>query len=704
MTQLIGINEAMHVPQHPEVRLANLALRGRQWNGGRMNLFAGAGEVYPLGEYMLRWKGDGLVTLNASLPGGHTGGNEDVYTVSGYSSAGLFLGRSGDVHDIELYHLGTPYVFQFTKSFIDQLSQFSIWRPMDLTKTNGSKQVEWADRPLPTDEAPVWFEKGWPWETIIDAANVAGVNPWICIPHAASDDYVRQLGELFAARLRPELRLYVEYTNEHWNTGGAFDQSRWISENLATDGSRLSRSFAYGKRAAEVWNIFEATGADSLRVLAGQATASNIIEHALEGAATVDGWGPDVISIAAYFNPGKEELYNSYLANGRNLSKEETLELCNQSTAKRSFLWERHAEIAEREHADLIAYEGGQHIVAAFGDEKKDKEYVAWLAEVNRDPEVIEPAYQYLVREWEGAGGKGLCYFQRLAGPTEFGSWGHQEFAGDTDNPKWRAVMDHIKHSDTDEEPAPEPDDEMELIFEWLSEKEFDGTNPEVFELDPAVTRGEFPLVIEYEFIRHTLNNEPDEPIGMCEAVRLDKNNPKVSRRVSIHCDVGEPKWKAVRTRHVDRDTPPTQFIQNGSTPANTDQDDPVEFEVGRRHLAQHVFDSYGDKKNLFAYIDDNGRSIQAEEPRHDVDAGFTRLVIGAASNSDLLTVANVRVYRGYRTVADTVRRANQLGFFFNNDGPTPEPEPIETVEMGTYVKRFGPDGEQEITLTPIES
>ncbi len=43
--------------------------------------------------------------------------------------------------------------------------------------------------------------------------------PWFCIPHAASDDWVASFAALLLSNLRPDLQVYIEYSNEVWNRG-----------------------------------------------------------------------------------------------------------------------------------------------------------------------------------------------------------------------------------------------------------------------------------------------------------------------------------------------------------------------------------------------------------------------------------------------------------------------------------------------------
>ena len=51
-------------------------------------------------------------------------------------------------------------------------------------------------------------------EHLLLLANLLGADPWLSIPHTASDDYVRQFAELSLATLRSDVTVYVEHSNE----------------------------------------------------------------------------------------------------------------------------------------------------------------------------------------------------------------------------------------------------------------------------------------------------------------------------------------------------------------------------------------------------------------------------------------------------------------------------------------------------------
>ena len=57
---------------------------------------------------------------------------------------------------------------------------------------------------------------------MIQLANQVHSNLWVNVPFHATDDYVRQLATLLKNTLDPSLSIYLEFSNEVWNT--AFEQ------------------------------------------------------------------------------------------------------------------------------------------------------------------------------------------------------------------------------------------------------------------------------------------------------------------------------------------------------------------------------------------------------------------------------------------------------------------------------------------------
>ncbi len=139
----------------------------------------------------------------------------------------------------------------------DQLARLDIIRYMDPSNINANPEIAWSDRRLPDKfqnrrisysvAGSNMRETGVAWEYIIAIANATMTDAYICLPAMADDDYITKVAQMFRygsdgvnpytepqanpvwAPLDPDLKLYVEYSNENWNTGGAFPQSTYVA-------------------------------------------------------------------------------------------------------------------------------------------------------------------------------------------------------------------------------------------------------------------------------------------------------------------------------------------------------------------------------------------------------------------------------------------------------------------------------------------
>jgi hypothetical protein len=136
-----------------------------------------------------------------------------------------FTNTHGGVQNLQLlrpgYPLGSTQVF--TNQFLQALAPFSTLRFMEFLMTNGNSVTTWAGRKQvndPTQQDP----KGVAWEYLIQLANATNKDIWINIPQGidltdtTANNYVTQLAELLKTSLNPGLHVYVEYSNELWNT------------------------------------------------------------------------------------------------------------------------------------------------------------------------------------------------------------------------------------------------------------------------------------------------------------------------------------------------------------------------------------------------------------------------------------------------------------------------------------------------------
>ena len=186
------------------------------------------GNHYPGGKYVCLFDGEGELEFSNAAQGRLSGKNKYDVTVD-RPRFGARAGRPTEESDQE-HPTGEGGIWERTyqtaplsEEFLDRYRGFQVIRFMDWLRTNNSKLEKWADRPKP-DDATQAGEKGVALEFCIKLANTLNADPWLCLPHKADDDYVRQFAALVKKELNPKLKVYVEYSNETWNT--IFGQAR----------------------------------------------------------------------------------------------------------------------------------------------------------------------------------------------------------------------------------------------------------------------------------------------------------------------------------------------------------------------------------------------------------------------------------------------------------------------------------------------
>ncbi len=177
----------------------------------------------------------------------------------------------------------------FYEGFLDKINPFTCLRFMDWGEINFHEAVSWAERRMPSvisygEGSTGWevFGEGVPYEVMIDLANQAQKDVWICVPHAADENYIRQMAQMFREDLNPNLKIYLEYSNEVWNW--SFSQAHY---NLETAPQGLSYGRAYAEKARNIFSLWMEEFADESdrihRVLGLQATNNwlnaNMLAH-----------------------------------------------------------------------------------------------------------------------------------------------------------------------------------------------------------------------------------------------------------------------------------------------------------------------------------------------------------------------------------------------------------------------------------------
>lgn len=399
---------------------------------------AWTGTHYPAGNYTLLWDGSGTlsfpisnVTVVENKPGRMVVRPNDL-------NASIFVSidatnGADPVRNVRFLLPGAEATYAtqpFNPTFLEKTAPFSLIRFMDWGATNDSPIVGWTDRAQLKDVA--WTTpKGVPIETMIDLANTLHVDPWFCIPHMASDDYVAKFAQLLHDRLDPALRPHIEYSNEVWNTG--FPQTRWANDQSAAQG--LDRpwgtpSIFYAKRAVQMFDIMRRVygAADAprlVRVLAGQAAWTQFLENALGSANTAA--NVDVMAIAPYFNATAAD-DPANVAATLALTPGQVVDQMVASIRGDVKNWmTSNAALAARYHLPMKAYESGPGDSVSYFPNDRKYAMTALFSAANASPR-MKDVYTEYYGQWKAAGGDTMNQYSDITAWTQYGFWGALEY------------------------------------------------------------------------------------------------------------------------------------------------------------------------------------------------------------------------------------------------------------------------------------
>lgn len=389
---------------------------------------------HPDGIYQMRFEG----TANISVQGGSSIVPGTLQNIGGVTTLQIqvqndinswisFTGvDAGDpVRNLRMispgYDIDTTQVFR--DEYLHRLQPFSTLRFMDWNRTNNSVVTTWDDRRLPQKTSQAYdptqpTEGGVAWEYMIELANTTGNDAWINVPHMADDDYVRNLARLWRDNFNGNSTLYVEWSNEPWNS--AFSQSQnmgwdyYLPGNAASQIARVSTIFKE-EWGAEADRLNIVLGAWSANDWSAQRAMQYFVDNGMVPSDVIDS-----IAIAPYFKQ----------PNGTTFTNLDDL---FNSVAQRVDDVREHKVVADQYGLQLIGYEGGQHMVPG------DTEF-ALLDAAQHDPRMAQ-LYRDFAEIWDQEGGGLFLHYNDFSEGGNFGFWGLLEDQRDPGSVKWDAVM-----------------------------------------------------------------------------------------------------------------------------------------------------------------------------------------------------------------------------------------------------------------------
>jgi hypothetical protein len=430
---------------------------------------------YPGGRYVVLYDGEGNIDYEfdaskdelVSRPGRDvldvTPSHEGIYLLITETDPNQTGNYIRNIHVVPIEYEETFEAEIFNPIFLERIQPFQALRFMDWMLTNNSEQSEWGDRPKVDDYT--YTIKGAPLEVMLVLANRLGVDPWFCMPHQATDEYITNFATLVKEKLAPNRTVYVELSNEAWN--GQFQQAHYASEQGKSRWGDREDAYMqwYGMRTAqmaELWKqVFADQGDRLVTIMATQTVWLGLEDCALDCPQWVqEGHNScyqsvDTYAIAGYFSGNMTNSKNAatikswissepdggfgkaflHLQEGGLLEAEGY----DDSLPGVLKLFQYHAEVAQQRSLKLIAYEGGQHLVSS-----DDEELTEFFIELNRRLKIGE-LYTQLLNQWKAVGGTLFMNFSDIGQPSRWGSWGVLEYVGQKNSSKYDALMNFSK-------------------------------------------------------------------------------------------------------------------------------------------------------------------------------------------------------------------------------------------------------------------
>ena len=332
----------------------------------------------------------------------------------------------------------------FNPDYLNYMKDFKVIRFMNMSGITRNPTDTWDKRPKVNNAT--WAGKqgvrGAPLEIMVALANKLNADPWFNLPHRADNNYMRQYALYVKNNLKPGLKAYIEYTNEAWNT--IFTQAHYMKDmgermNLDEDRDKGGYKF-FSLRSVQMFDIFEQTfgGTQRLvRVMGSWTGWTRMSEMLLSYRNAYK--KTDAMAVAPYFFP-------SHAASKKAKTVDQLFKLMYDPKERYSipkvlgYIY-KNSLIAEKFGVDMIAYEGGQHLVD-WKSRNTTSHPTALMIKANRDSRMAK-AYSIFMRGWKDNGGKMFVQFSAPRTYQWFGSWGTKEYITQPNSkaPKHRALM-----------------------------------------------------------------------------------------------------------------------------------------------------------------------------------------------------------------------------------------------------------------------
>ena len=442
-------------------------------------------ESFPIGRYVVLYEGQGVIKLTGDLKvvANHQG-RMAFDLLSPKRNLRLNISQinpANYLRNIKIVPIQNEANHRrqiFNKDYIARMRPLHALRFMPWSNPRGNDVEEWVDR-APIDTAHFTGPKGVPAERMIDLANATDVAPWISVPYKASDDYMLQYARMVKNRLRPNQKVYLEFSNEMWNVifpGTTYAARKadklWNFPYKEKNAYQRRVSMAanwYAKRTVEMCQIWKKEfGNQSGRIvciLASQSSApwagKETLDCPLWKEANGCGRHVDAYAIGPYFGDyiaRKEhrETVKSWLSDpdgglNRLFTEIESGGQVDKDTGGGSIALtmnqyvKQNVQLAQKYGLPLMAYEAGQHLIRFDPPHTvKDPAVLNLFMSAQKHPRMRD-AYNRYLQAWnqETRGGL-MVHYYGIGKPTPKNFFSMLDHSRQPSTPKYQALMDYL--------------------------------------------------------------------------------------------------------------------------------------------------------------------------------------------------------------------------------------------------------------------
>ncbi len=439
---------------------------------------------FPLGRYVILYKGQGAIKLEGDLNiVQNSTGHIEFDLLSPKRNLRLIITAINPrnyIRDIRIVAKKNEHNYRhqiFNPDYLRRLKPLHAIRFMTWSNTRSNDASEWYQRATPSF-AHYSGNKGVPAERMIDLANAIDATPWLSVPYKASDDYMRRYARMVKKRLRSNQKVYLEYSNEMWNT--IFPGTTYAARKADklwhfpyTDKPPYQRRVSmatnwYAKRTVEMCNIWKKEfGTQRHRVkcvLSAQAAVPWVGTETLDCPLWKEAGGcgkyVDAYAIGPYFGDyiarlehrpevkqwtqdpdgGMAHLFHEILQGGV-LKKGHPTGAINLTLG---LYVDSSKKLADKYGLELLAYEAGQHLIRYDPPHTvKDPAVLNMFMRAQKDPRMQE-AYQRYLTGWAEHGGGLLMHFYGIGELTNKNFFSMLDHVGQASTPKYAALMQYL--------------------------------------------------------------------------------------------------------------------------------------------------------------------------------------------------------------------------------------------------------------------